>query len=79
MNDLSDGDWEEAQRLRDLIASLLDGTRCPRAIIVERARAGDCATTTLYRWAVSRVGPSLVAAPGEIERRLRKEPPQPCR
>ena len=47
----SDGDWEEARRRRDLIAPLLDGTRCPRSIVVERARAGDCATTTLYRWA----------------------------
>jgi hypothetical protein len=51
LNDISDGDWAEARRRRDLIAPLLDGTRCPRSIVVERARAGDCATTTLYRWA----------------------------
>jgi putative transposase len=51
LNDFSAGDWAEARRRRDLIAPLLDGTRCPRSIVVERARAGDCATTTLYRWA----------------------------
>jgi putative transposase len=51
LNDVSDRDWAEARRRRDLIAPLLDGTRCPRSIIVERARAGDCAATTLYRWA----------------------------
>jgi hypothetical protein len=51
LNDVSYRDWAEARRRRDLIAPLLDGTRCPRSIVVERARAGDCATTTLYRWA----------------------------
>ena len=51
LNDVSDRDWAEARRRRDLIAPLLDGTRCPRSIVVERARAGDCAATTLYRWA----------------------------
>jgi putative transposase len=51
LNDVSDRDWAEARRRQDLIAPLLDGTRCPRSIVVERARAGDCAATTLYRWA----------------------------
>jgi hypothetical protein len=38
LNDVSDRDWAEARRRRDLIAPLLDGTRCPRSIVVERAR-----------------------------------------
>ncbi len=51
LNAISDSDWAEARRRRDLIAPLLDGTRCPRSLIMERARAGGCGTTTLYRWA----------------------------
>ena len=49
--ELDDRDWEEARRRLDLIAPLLEGTRCPRSVVVERARAGECDVTTLYRWA----------------------------
>src|SRR5450755_2402821 len=34
---VDDRDWAEARRRLDLIAPLLDGTRSPRAVIVERA------------------------------------------
>jgi hypothetical protein len=61
---VDDRDWGEARRRLDLIAPLLDGTRSPRAVIVERAQAAGLDTSTLYRWApgVPRVGLALVAA-----------------
>jgi transposase len=54
LSDLSkvdDRDWAEARRRLDLIAPLLDGTRSPRAVIVERAQAAGLDASTLYRWA----------------------------
>jgi putative transposase len=48
---VADRDWGEARRRLDLIAPLLDGTRSPRAVIVERARAAGLDASTLYRWA----------------------------
>jgi len=38
---VDDRDWAEARRRLDLIAPLLDGTRSPRAVIVERAQVPD--------------------------------------
>lgn len=49
--ELDDRDWEEARRRRALIAPMLDGTRCPRSAVVERARSSGFDATTLYRWA----------------------------
>jgi len=46
-----DRDWGEARRRLGLIASLLDGTRSPRAVIVQRAQAAGLDASTLYRWA----------------------------
>lgn len=46
-----DRDWAEARLRLDLIGPLLDGARCPRAVIVERAKAADLDASTLYRWA----------------------------
>ena len=37
LSKVDDRDWAEARRRLDLIAPLLDGTRSPRAVIVERA------------------------------------------
>ena len=48
---LDDHDWAEARRRRELIGPLLDGARCPRAVIVERARSAGLDASTLYRWA----------------------------
>ena len=48
---VDDRDWTEARRRLDLIAPLLDGTRSPRAVIVERARSAGLDASTLYRWA----------------------------
>jgi putative transposase len=48
---VDDRDWAEARRRLDLIAPLLDGTRSPRAVIVERAQAAALDASTLYRWA----------------------------
>jgi hypothetical protein len=53
LNDFSDGDWAErgAGEISSLRCSMERAT--PRSIVVERARAGDCATTTLdelERW-----------------------------
>lgn len=49
--ELDDRDWAEARRRLELIAPMLDGARCPRSIVVERARSGGVNETTLYRWA----------------------------
>ncbi len=48
---IDDRDWGEARRRLDLIAPLLDGTRAPRAVIVERGKAAGLDASTLYRWA----------------------------
>jgi putative transposase len=49
--ELDSRDWEKARRRRDLVAPLIDGSRCPRSIVLERAQAAGCGVTTLYRWA----------------------------
>ena len=51
LSKVDDRDWAEARRRLDLIAPLLDGTRSPRAVIVERAQAAGLDASTLYRWA----------------------------
>jgi putative transposase len=51
LSKVDDRDWGEARRRLDLIAPLLDGTRFPRAVIVERAQAAGLDASTLYRWA----------------------------
>jgi hypothetical protein len=51
LNKVDDRDWAEARRRLDLIVPLLDGTRSPRAVIVERARSAGLDASTLYRWA----------------------------
>jgi putative transposase len=48
---LDDHDWAEARRRLELIGPLLDRARCPRAVIVERARSAGLDPSTLYRWA----------------------------
>jgi putative transposase len=48
---LDERDWAEARRRLELIGPLLDGARCPRAAIVERARGAELDASTLYRWA----------------------------
>ncbi len=48
--ELDDRDWAEARRRLELIEPLLEGVRCPRAAIVERARAAGHDASTLYRW-----------------------------
>jgi hypothetical protein len=64
LSKVDDRDWGEARRRLDLIAPLLDGTRLPRAVIVEPAQAAGLDASTLYRWApgVPRVRLALVAA-----------------
>ena len=49
LSKVDDRDWGEARRRLDLIAPLLDGTRSPRAVIVERAQAAGLDVSTLYR------------------------------
>jgi putative transposase len=51
LSKVDDRDWGEARRRLDLIAPLLDGTRSPRAVIVERDQAAGLDASTLYRWA----------------------------
>lgn len=51
LTELDDRDWEEARRRLELVGPLIDGTPCPRAVVLERARAANCDVTTLYRWA----------------------------
>ena len=46
LNDISDVDWAEARRRRDLIAPLLDGTRCPR---LAKSNRGFSAALTPHR------------------------------
>ncbi len=50
---LDDHDWAEARRRLELISPMLDGARCPRAVIIERARGAGLDASTLYRWARS--------------------------
>lgn len=49
--ELDDHDWAEARRRLDLIGPLIDGARCPRVVIVERAWGAGLDASTLYRWA----------------------------
>jgi len=49
--ELDDLDWAEARRRLELIGPLLDGARCPRTVIVERAWGAGLDASTLYRWA----------------------------
>jgi len=69
VGDLDDRDWEEARRRLELVGPLIDGTTCPRAVVLERARAANCDVTTLYRWA------KLHRASGLLSSLLRRKPP----
>jgi hypothetical protein len=64
LSKVDDRDWAEARRRLDLIVPLLDGTRSPRAVIVERARAAGlgCLDALPVGPGVPRVGAALVAA-----------------